>query len=70
MTTEMKIPTKVIQQMDDQMVLGMIPTDVLSMLGEYEESGYDLRKDERHMFFARGFVKYSIGKPDIDVEIE
>ena len=66
----MKIPTKVIRDLDDNAVARMIPSEILAMLGDSEGSGYNLNTDQRDLFFSRGVATYKVGAADIEIEID
>ena len=66
----MKISTKVIRELHDAKVIDMVPRDIAARLGDAEGSGFDLRTNERHLFFENGIVKYAVDRADIDVEFD
>lgn len=66
----MRISTKVIRELHDAKVIDMVPTDISERLGDAEGSGFDLRTNERHLFFENGIIKYVVNRADIDVEFD
>lgn len=65
---------KAIDDIDDDAIINSLPTKIINALGDIEETGFDLRENERQLFCENGSVRYRMSKRWItaylDEEIE
>lgn len=50
-----------IDDIDDKAIIQSLPTKVIKALGDVQETGFDLRTNQRELFCENGEVNYKLG---------
>ena len=70
MSTTFAIPVRPSDDPDERPIIKQIPSDIKEKLGEWYQSGFDLRDGTREVFFENGYMRYQLGSDVVNVILE